>query len=77
MILLIYDDLTDILTLYSNVVQYDQIAGPYPFHYFSTILNEHKIISLSIGGPRDCHPTQLNIIYDLLNISIEHNDISD
>ena len=38
------------LNLYGNMVQYDQIAGPYSFHYFSTISNEHKIISLSIGS---------------------------
>ena len=31
-----------------NIVQYDQVAGPYTFHYFSLSANEHKIISLSM-----------------------------
>ena len=30
----IYDDLTDILIHYGNIVQYDQIAGPLQFSLF-------------------------------------------
>ena len=37
---------------YGNIEQYDLVAGPHTFHYLSTILNEHKIISLPIGDQR-------------------------
>ena len=40
MILSVYDDLTDILTLYSNIEQYDHIPGSYTLHYFSIILDK-------------------------------------
>ena len=41
------------LMQYGNIVQYDQIAGPYTFYYFSIVSNEHKTICLLIGvlGP--------------------------
>ena len=49
-----YDDLTENFTQYGNIAIYDQVEGPYTLHYFSTILNEHTTISLSIRDPRDC-----------------------
>ena len=36
------------LMQYGNTVQYDQVAAPCTFHYFSTISNKYKIISLLI-----------------------------
>ena len=49
MILLIYDDHTDILMPYGNLAQYDQIAGPLPFLYFSTLSNEHILFLYQLG----------------------------
>ena len=49
-ILVITIYLTDMLTQYSNIVQYDQVAGPLHFNYFVVISTEHKIISQSVGG---------------------------
>ena len=37
---------------HGNIVQYDQVAAPYTFHYFIIISSEHKIISPSVGGLR-------------------------
>ena len=57
MTLLIYDGLTDILTQYGNIAQYDLVAGSLHILLFSTILSEHKIISLGT----DANITKYNL----------------
>ena len=44
-------NITDMLTQYGNMVQYDQVAGPLHCLYLFTILNKHKNISLSMWDP--------------------------
>ena len=62
LIYLITTYLTDMLMQHGNIVQYDQMAGPYTFDHFTTISSEHKPILLLVEGPRDCHLTNSNII---------------
>ena len=49
MILSIYNYLTYILMQYGNIVQYDQIGGPYACHHFSPMLYEHKLFLYQKG----------------------------